>query len=146
MAERKTGQEARRAWVFRTVMQRLTGLALLLIGLGGLWYWRQQPLPGGAEMRQAVLAGQVFCLPVGLWQILYCPRRRPPQENELPVYNAGWALPTCAAMELVVAVLMPVLPLAAKGTEDVIACNVFLAVGCWPWQCWWWRSATKGCW
>lgn len=129
MAERKTGQEARRAWVFRTVMQRLTGLALLLIGLGGLWYWRQQPLPGGAEMRQAVLAGQVFCLPVGLWQILYCPRRRPPQENELPVYNAGWALPTCAAMELVVAVLMPVLPLAAKGTEDVIACNVFLAVG-----------------
>ena len=132
MAERKTGQQARQAWVFRTAAQRLTGLALLLIGLGGLWYWRQQPLPGGAHMRQAVLAGPAFCLPVGLWQILYCPRRRPPQENELPVYNSDWALPTCAVMELVVAVLLSVLPRTAKGPEDVIAviaCNVFLAVG-----------------
>ena len=129
MAEQTTVQQARRAWTFRTAAQRLTGLGLLLIGLAGLWYWRQQPLPGGADMRQAVLAGQVFCLPVGLWQILYCPRRRPPQEKELPVYNSGWALPACAVMELVVAVLMPVLPHVAKGTEDVIACNVFLAVG-----------------
>lgn len=132
MAERKTGQQARQAWVFRTAAQRLTGLALLLIGLGGLWYWWQQPLPGGAHMRQAVLAGPAFCLPVGLWQILYCPRRRPPQENELPVYNSDWALPTCAVMELVVAVLLSVLPRTAKGPEDVIAviaCNVFLAVG-----------------
>lgn len=129
MTVRTNVEQARRAWAFRTAAQRLTGLALLLIGLGGLWYWRQQPLPGGADMRQAVLGGQLFCLPVGLWQILYCPRRRPPQENELPVYNGSWALPTCAAMELAVAVLMPVLPRAAKGTEDVIACNVFLAVG-----------------
>ena len=50
-----TGQTTRLG--IRTVVQRLAGAAVLVIGLGGFWYWWAHPLPGGAAMRQAVLAG-----------------------------------------------------------------------------------------
>ena len=93
-----TGQTTRQGG--RTVVQRLAGAAVLVIGLGGFWYWWGHPLPGGATMRQAVLAGQAFCLPVGLGQMVYCPGRRDPGEGELEVCNSGWAAPVGAVMEL----------------------------------------------
>lgn len=132
MTERTTQEEKWRPLAFRTALQRLTGLALLLIGLGGLWYWWEHPLPGGAAIRQTVLAGQAFCLPVGLWQILYCPRRRGPGEGELAVYNADWIAPISAAMELFVAVVLPMVPVLVATDSDLaalIVCDVFLMVG-----------------
>lgn len=126
MTERTTRQGV------RTAVQRLTGLAVLLIGLGGLWYWWGHPLPGGAAMRQAVLVGQAFCLPVGLFQILYCPRRRDPEEGVLEVCNSGWAAPVGAAVELIYAALLPLLPKLTTSAGDLtglIACGAFLAVG-----------------
>ena len=63
MTERRTP-----SWKFRTVVQRLTGLAVLVVGLGGFWYWWGHPLPGGVVMRQALLA-------------VLCERRRPPERK-----------------------------------------------------------------
>ena len=85
-----TGQTTRQG--IRTVVQRLAGAAVLVIGLGGFWYWWAHPLPGGAAMRQAVLAGQAFCLPVGLGQMVFCPSRRDPGEGELEVAGKTYPL------------------------------------------------------
>lgn len=127
MSERRTP-----SWKFRTVVQRLTGLVALIVGLSGLWYWWEHPLPGGAAMRHAVLAGQAFCLPVGLWQIIYCPRRRDPEEGELEVCNSGWAAPVGAVMELIYAAFLALLPKLTASAGDLtglIACSAFLVVG-----------------
>ena len=125
-----TGQTTRQG--IRTVVQRLAGAAVLVIGLGGFWYWWAHPLPGGAAMRQAVLAGQAFCLPVGLGQMVFCPSRRDPEEGELEVCNSGWAAPVGAVMELLYAaflVLLPRLTTSASDLTGLIACGAFLAVG-----------------
>ena len=125
-----TGQTTRQG--VRTVVQRLAGAAVLVIGLGGFWYWWAHPLPGGAAMRQAVLAGQAFCLPVGLGQMVYCPSRRDPGEGELEVCNSGWAAPVGAVMELLYAAFLALLPRLTASADDLtglIACGAFLAVG-----------------
>lgn len=128
MTEKTTEREIRSPATFRTGVQRITGLLLLLIGLGGLWFWWQHPLPGGAPMRWAALAGQAFCLPVGLWQIFYCPRWRDPRPGELPVYNAGWIVPVGAVLELTGGGLLLLLPFLVKSAADLVGFSVCMAL------------------
>ena len=116
----------------RTVVQRLAGAAVLVIGLGGFWYWWGHPLPVRGDHAAGGAGGQAFCLPVGLGQMVFCPSRRDPEEGELEVCNSGWGRTVGAVMELLYAAFLALLPKLTTSAGDLtglIACGAFLAVG-----------------
>ena len=93
-----TGQTTRLG--SRTVVQRLAGAAVLVIGLGGFWYWWAHPLPGGAAMRQAVLAGQARQRGGGMGPEVLCPQRpRPPERGGGAAGVVGGRLPEFGGVE-----------------------------------------------